>query len=95
MSISTTDVIKVAQLARIFLTPEEQRTMGSQLSAILEHIDVLNELDTAHIAPTAQVITLHNVMRPDVETPSLPAQAVLANAPAQQDGCFRVRAVLD
>ena len=66
-----------------------------QLSTVLEHISMLEELDTDAIPPTAQVIALQSVMRDDIVRPSLPQDLVLLNAPRQQEGYFRVNAVLD
>jgi aspartyl-tRNA(Asn)/glutamyl-tRNA(Gln) amidotransferase subunit C len=69
--------------------------MRDQLSSILEHISLLNEIDTEAIPPTAQVITLRDVMRDDIVRPSLPVEDVLRNAPQSEDGMFKVNAVLD
>jgi aspartyl-tRNA(Asn)/glutamyl-tRNA(Gln) amidotransferase subunit C len=85
----------IAALARLGLTDAEQQRMLSQLSGVLDHISLLQEVDTADIPPTAQVIELQSVMRDDVVRPSLPRELVLRNAPRQQDGYFRVNAVLD
>ena len=94
MRLSREDVIYVAKLARLGLSDAEIDRMQDQLSSILDHIAALDELDTAAIPPTAQVIALTNVMRPDVVTRSLPRDAVLANAPRQTDGFFEVQAIL-
>ena len=95
MKLSTEEVDHVAMLARLGLTPEERERMRDQLSSILEHIGRLQELDTEAIPPTAQVITLQNVLRDDEVQPSLPTEAVLKNAPQAEDGMFKVNAVLD
>jgi aspartyl-tRNA(Asn)/glutamyl-tRNA(Gln) amidotransferase subunit C len=94
MALTLEEVIAVAELARLHLSPEELERMRDQLSSILDHIALLNELDTAAISPTAQVIDLTNVMREDEVRPSLPREAVLANAPRKSDGFFEVHAVL-
>ena len=94
MSLTTADVEHVARLARLGLTPEETERMREQLSSILEHIAVLQQLDTDQIPPTAQVNDLTNVLRDDMVRPSLRAGQVLANAPQSRDGFFEVRAVL-
>ena len=94
MALSREDVEHVAALARLGLTDDEITRMQDQLSSILGHIAALESLDTAVIPPTAQVISLSNVMRDDVVTPSLPRDAVLANAPRQSHGFFEVHAVL-
>ena len=57
--------------------------------------DMLNEVDTSRIEPTAQVLAQSNVMRDDVPRASRPADVVLANAPAKEESFFRVPAVLD
>ena len=95
MTISRQDVEHIAHLARLGLSEDEKTTLQDQLSAILDHMRALNELDTSEIPPTAQVIPLHNVMRPDEVRPSLPREAVLANAPARDEDFFRVPAVLE
>lgn len=94
MELSLEEVDHVAGLARLGLTAEEREQLRAQLSSILGHISALNQLDTDDIPPTAQVIALTNVMRDDEVRPSLPREAVLTNAPRQQDGFFEVHAVL-
>lgn len=93
--ITRQNVEDVAALARLQLSDAEKDRMTAELGAILEHIEVLNEVNTDHIAPTAQVFSLRNAVRPDVARPSLPMEAVLANAPDREDASFRVRAVLE
>lgn len=95
MKLSPEAVDHVALLARLGLTTEERERMREQLSSILDHVERLQEVDTEAISPTAQVITLSNVMRPDVARPSLSLAEVLANAPQSEDGMFKVNAVLD
>jgi aspartyl-tRNA(Asn)/glutamyl-tRNA(Gln) amidotransferase subunit C len=85
----------VARLARLALRDEDVERFRSQLSAVLAHIDRLNAVDTSVIPPTAQVGGLYNVARADEPIPSLPVEAVLANAPQREDVYFRVPAVLD
>ena len=94
MSLSREDVQHVAALARLGMDDDEIATMQEQLSSILEHINVLNELDTDAIPPTAQVIALSNVWRDDVPRPSFSQDTALQNAPEQRDGFFAVPAVL-
>jgi aspartyl-tRNA(Asn)/glutamyl-tRNA(Gln) amidotransferase subunit C len=95
MAITREDVDHVAQLARLGLDAAERERMQAQLGQILEYVQVLQRLDTTAIPPTAQVIPLRNVMRPDVVQPSLPVESVLANAPAHEDAFIRVAAVLE
>jgi aspartyl-tRNA(Asn)/glutamyl-tRNA(Gln) amidotransferase subunit C len=94
MRLTDAEVEHVAELARLGLTADEVGLLRDQLSTILDHIAALNEVDTAAIPPTAQVLDLTNVMRNDDVQPSLPRHAVLANAPRERDGFFEVDAVL-
>ena len=94
MRLTIADVEHVAALARLGLTEPEKERMRDQLSSILEHIEALGEIDTATIPPTAQVLPLTNIMRADDVRPSLPREAVLANAPRQTDGFFEVHTPL-
>jgi len=93
-SLSLAEVEHVAGLARLGLAPDEMERLRDQLSSILGHIDALNRLDTEAISPTAQVLPLTNVLRPDETRPSLSQDAALANAPRAIDGFFAVQAVL-
>jgi aspartyl-tRNA(Asn)/glutamyl-tRNA(Gln) amidotransferase subunit C len=95
MALSTTEVAHVAQLARLRLSDEELELMRSQLSNILDYIAMLQEVDVEGVEPTSQVTGLSTVMRPDVVTGALSREQVLANAPDQAAGMFRVRAVFD
>jgi aspartyl-tRNA(Asn)/glutamyl-tRNA(Gln) amidotransferase subunit C len=95
MALTPEDVDHVAALARLGITPEERARFAEQLSGILEHFRALQELDTGEIPPTAQVLNLRNVMRPDVSRPSATQTEVLANAPKRDNGFFRVPLVLE
>ena len=94
MSLSLKDVEHVAALARLGLTDEELETLREQLSSILGHIEVLNQLDTAAISPTAQVIAVENVMRDDAVRPSFQQDVVTGLAPRHEQGFIAVPAVL-
>jgi aspartyl-tRNA(Asn)/glutamyl-tRNA(Gln) amidotransferase subunit C len=95
MPITRQDVEHVAYLARLGLTEEERETFARQLDSILDNMAILGELDTARIPPTAQVIPLQNVMRPDEPADALQAEAVLSNAPASEEQCFLIPAVFE
>lgn len=95
MSLTTEEVRHIARLARLALSDEEVERYREQLSGILDHFEVLNDIDTSDVPPTAQSLDRSNVTRPDVLRPSLSTEAVLANAPRAEDGYLRVRAVLD
>lgn len=88
-SLSRADVEHVAFLARLGLTPQELDQLQGQLNHILEQYAKLSEIDTSAIPPTAQTIELENILREDVATPSLPQDAVLANA-SRREGEFIV-----
>ena len=94
MGLTREEVEYVATLARLGLTDSEIARLQDQLSSILEHIAAIDRLDTDAIPPTAQVIAMTNVMRPDVVAPSLPRAEVLENAPRQAEGFFEVHAIL-
>ncbi len=80
MAISPEEVKKVAMLARLGLSDAEVEHMAVEMSAILGYIDKLNQLDTTGVQPNA-VSANQNTLRPDLARPSLPLEAVLANAP--------------
>ncbi len=94
MALTLADVEHVANLARLGLSDDEQERMREQLSSILEHIAVLQQLDTDRIPPTAQVNSLVNVLRDDEVVPSLSQAEALRDAPQSRDGFLEVRAVL-
>lgn len=94
MSLSREDVAHVASLARLGLTDDEIEMMQEQLSSILDHIEVMNRLDTNAIPPTAQVIELQNVLREDAVRDSLPQDVVMKLTPASRDGFIAVSEVM-
>jgi aspartyl-tRNA(Asn)/glutamyl-tRNA(Gln) amidotransferase subunit C len=93
MRLTLDQVRHVAELARLGLKDEELEALTSELSSILEYIDQLEQLDTAAIAPTAQVGELVDVMRGDEVRPSLDPEEALANAPSREGNYFRVGAM--
>lgn len=95
MPISRQDVEHVAHLARLGLTEEEIDRFQDQLSAILDAFRTIQEVDTAAIPPTAQVIPLRNVMREDTVRPSFSKEAILKNAPRREDDFFKIPPVLE
>ena len=95
MALTPEDVDHVAALARLGIMGDERARFAEQLSGILEHFRALQALDTEDIPPTAQVLDVRNVMRPDAPRPSLTQAQALANAPRVEDGFFRVQAVLE
>jgi aspartyl-tRNA(Asn)/glutamyl-tRNA(Gln) amidotransferase subunit C len=83
-------VLHVARLARLGLSEEEVERMAGELSGILDHVDRIAKLDLDDVQPTAHVVDLENVLRPDEPRPSWPREAVLEQAPDPVDGAFRV-----
>jgi len=92
MAISRDEVLHVARLARLALTEEELDRFAGQLDAILEAVGKVAELDLAGVEPTLHPLALSNVWAEDGPRPSLPVEDALANAPATEDGAFRVPA---
>jgi aspartyl-tRNA(Asn)/glutamyl-tRNA(Gln) amidotransferase subunit C len=95
MSITPKDVEHVARLARLELSNAEKDQFTEQLNAILKYAEKLNGLDTDNVEPTSHVLPIKNVMRADEKRPSLPIEKVLLNAPDEEDGQFKVPAVLE
>ena len=95
MSLSLAEVEHIASLARLRLTPDEKAHYRDQISAILDYMTMLKRLDTSAIEPTATVLPLRTVLRPDVVTPSLPPETLLSNAPAAEAQMYRVPPVLE
>jgi len=94
MALTREEVLHVAELARLSLSPEEIELFTVQLNEILEYVEKLQELDTSGVAPLAHVIPLFNVFREDQVRASLPLDAVLENAPAREDGNFLVPRII-
>jgi aspartyl-tRNA(Asn)/glutamyl-tRNA(Gln) amidotransferase subunit C len=94
LELSHDEVRQIAELAKLDLTEEEIALYAGQLTTILRYFERLQELDTSHIAPTASVLPLKNVLRPDVPAQPLSLEEVIANASNSFGGQFRVSAVL-
>jgi len=93
MKLTLEQVEHIAELAKLSLTDAEKEDYREKLSAILDFADMLQRLDTEAIPPTASVLPLDTVVRPDQVAPSFRREEILANAPAVQDDCFRVKAI--
>ncbi len=91
----TIDVKKVAKLANLPLTPEEEETYSKQLEEILRYIDQLNSVDTENIPPTYNVSGLSNVMAADEVSESLSQDMATRNGPQVRDGYFVTRGVFE
>ena len=95
MKLNREEVLHIALLARLGLSETEVNRFSEQLSNILENFEILQQVDTSDVPPTAQSIALENVVREDEVAASLPQSEILANAPRKDEDCFRVRAVLE
>ena len=94
MKLSREEVLHIALMARLGLDEAEINRFSEQLSNLLENFEILQQVDTTGIPPTAQSIALQNVVRNDEAQASLPQDQTLANAPRKEGDFFRVRAVL-
>ena len=95
MKLTREDVLHIARLARLGLTEAEVEKFREQLSHLLENFEVLQQVDTTDVPPTAQSIDLQTVVRDDEVAESLLPNQVLANAPQKDGDFFRVQAVLE
>ena len=93
--ISLKDVEDVARLARLELSDADKERMRRELDGILTYIDKLRALDTEGVEPTSHAIPMTNVMRDDTPRPSLPQDAMLANAPERSGEFFRVPKIIE
>ncbi len=95
MALTLAEVEHIALLARLELTDEEKARYREQLSAILDYAARLQSVDTSGIAPTSSVLPPRTVLRPDQPQPGLTPKELLLNAPAVENGQFRVPPVLE
>ena len=95
MRLSREEVQHIALLARLGIDEADLEKFSEQLSNILENFEILQRVDTTGVPPTSHPVALTNVLRDDVVAPSFSTTEILANAPQEEDGCFRVRAVLE
>ena len=95
MAAAEIDIKYVAHLARLHLTPDEDKKLGAQLGHILGYIEKLKELDVTGVEPTAHAVPMVNVTRADEIRPSLPHDDALRNAPARANGLFMVPKIVE
>lgn len=92
----TPDLIKYLEsLARITLTEDEEKKVGTELQDILSYIDMLNELDTEGVEAMSHAFPITNVFRKDEIKPSMSPEEIVSNAPESQDGTFVVPKTVD
>ena len=95
-SIDREQVAHLARLSRLALDDTELDALAAQLDVILDAVATIAEVtDAADVRPTTHAVPLENVTRPDVVRPSLPPEAVLAGAPAAEEGRVRVPRIRD
>jgi aspartyl-tRNA(Asn)/glutamyl-tRNA(Gln) amidotransferase subunit C len=94
--LTKTDVLRVASLAQLQLTDDEQDLLTNQLADILDYVNEISAIDTASVPATANVMTMAASDRPDEVAPSLSVSAALDNAPeaAPARGLFKVPRVI-
>lgn len=85
----------VGILAKLELSEEEKEAAKKDMESMLDYIDKLNELDTSGVEPMSHVFPVHNVFREDVVTNGDDRDNLLANAPEQKDGCYKVPKTFD
>lgn len=94
MKLTRDQVLKIAQLARLALQPQEIERFQTELSAILNYVEQLNTVDTSQVEPTSQVTGLENRTRPDVVTYTFTREQMFASAIETAEGHVKVKTVL-
>lgn len=89
------DIRYVARLARVALTPEEEKKLGDQLGLILGYIEQLKQVNVDGVEPLSHAVPLFNVTRPDIPGASLDHEVALRNAPAKASGLFVVPKIVE
>ena len=94
MELSKDDVIKIAVLSKLEFNDDEIESFRNDLSGILNHMEELNELDTAGVSPLFNVIDLHDVVREDKVKESLSLEDVLKNSPDKDENFIIVPKII-
>ena len=94
-TISQEEVRHIAMLSRLKLSDDEVRALARELTAILDYVNQLREVDIEGVEPTAHAVAVDNVFRADEVRPSLDPDTALANAPDRESSFFKVPKVLD
>ncbi len=96
MSLSLEEVRRIATLARLALSPEEEQRFAGQLSAILGYMEELRELDVSGVPPMTHALAGEApAVRDDVARPGLGAEAAVAEAPARAGTAFKVPRIIE
>ena len=93
--IDDAQVRKTAKLARLELSDAEVKEFAGQLSAILDYVERMNQLDTKDVEPLAHCLPISNVLREDIVKESLGTEKTLANAPQRDGAFFKVPKILE
>jgi len=94
-TITKEDILRTADLARLALTEEEAEMYSEQLTEIITFTEKINEINTDDVQPTTNGNELTNVLRKDEPIQWNKREEALDNAPAQEDGQFKVPAIMD
>ena len=89
------DVAYIARLAKLELTEEETARFSDDLNQVLAYVAQLDQWDTTGVEPMYHPLPVFDALRPDTPGTSLSNEAALSNAPAQEDGQFRVPKVVE
>lgn len=95
MKITSETIEHVANLARLNLSEGEKERLTAEMANIIAYVDKLNELDTSEVPPTSHVKPISNIFREDIVEKSFDREKMLANAPSQDNGCFKVPKVVE
>ncbi len=95
MKISEEEVRHIVKLSMLTLSEEELSTYSGQLNTIISYVEQLNTLDTSGVGPTSHVLPINNVMRDDIQMPSLSNDEALKNAPDPSDKFYRVPKIIE
>jgi aspartyl-tRNA(Asn)/glutamyl-tRNA(Gln) amidotransferase subunit C len=95
MKISLDDVRRVALLGRLALSEDEENAFAKDLDEILTYVEMLNELDTGGIDPTAHAVEVDAAFREDTVTNTPETEALVASAPARDGAFFKVPKIIE
>jgi aspartyl-tRNA(Asn)/glutamyl-tRNA(Gln) amidotransferase subunit C len=95
LQLSNEEVIHISRLSRLALSEDDAGLYATQLSSIIEYVELLDNLDTASIEPTSHIIPLDNVMVEDIPGTSLPREEALRNAPDSNGKFYRVPKIIE
>mgnify|MGYP000861592157 FL=1 len=95
MSAPHVDIHRIARLARLDLSPEEESRFSAELGNVLDYVRLLEEVDVREVEPMAHAVPLSNVARPDLARPSMSHDEAMGQAPSQRNGLFIVPRIVE